>query len=490
MPNGSGSIVDFAVLNHIVTAIPASVLLVSKNGLIQQVNRELEITLQYSQAELFQQPLDMLLPERFRQNHAGMMATYIQHPVKRSMGQGQALFARKKNGDEIQIEIGLNPIFTNQGVYVLATMANVTARKKADLLFRHVVESAPYGVLVMDSTGNISLANRMLCNIFGYQAPELLGKRIEVLLPERHRVHHVQLRSDYAENPVMRSMGPGRDLTGLHRDGSEFPVEIGLNPVEIDGEQCMLAAVIDITERKKMELDLRRANTNLEEFTYVASHDLRSPLRGIADLLSWIQEDIGENPAPTLTKNIERITVRITRMERLIDNLLSYARAGQAATEFQEIDLGELMNHVCDLIQIPPGFQLIRELEARRLISAVTPLETVMRNLISNAIKHHDREQGTILVRSTAENSFCHISVTDDGPGIPEQAHDRVFKLFQTLNSSERGGTGIGLAVSKRLVESHGGKISVTSDPIQRVTTFNVWWPRFARRDINDGSTN
>ncbi|HET8706031.1 MAG TPA: PAS domain S-box protein, partial [Pseudomonadales bacterium] len=259
----SGTI-SVAILNKIVDVMPAAVLVVDEHGLIRHVNRELEKTLLYQREELAACPIDQLLPERFRSVHTSLLQNYMKDPVKRSMGQGQALFARRKDGSEIQIEIGLNPVVTTSGIFVLATMANVTARNKADLLFRQVVESAPYGILVLDHNGKILLTNRMLMDVFGYSSSELLNQSVEMLLPDRYREQHVSLRARYSENPVMRRMGPGRDLTGLHKDGSEFPVEIGLNPIEIAGEQCMMAAVTDITERKKMELDLRRANANLE----------------------------------------------------------------------------------------------------------------------------------------------------------------------------------------------------------------------------------
>lgn len=145
-----------------------------------------------------------------------------------------------------------------------------------------------------------------------------------------------------------------------------------------------------------------------------------------------------------------------------------------------------MLDRVCELVQLPPGFVIERDLAVHTLVSPPTPLETVLRNLIANAIKHHDRDHGTIRIASAADNHFCHLMVTDDGPGIPKPAQERIFKLFQTLTSAERGGTGIGLAVSRRLAEAHGGRLDVTSDPERRSTTFHVWWPRFLRRDLHD----
>ncbi len=481
---------DNAALRTLIDAIPTGALVIDDQGMIRAANDVLERLLHCEPGSLPGTPLEQLLPERFRAGHAQLIRRFMAAPARRTMGAGQALFARRQDGLEIPIEIGLNPLETSDGPRVLATLVDLSARRKADLLFRQMVESAPYGILVMDSHGRISLANRQLLAMFGYEQAALEGHGIEMLLPDRYRTAHIQHRDAYALSPEIRKMGPGRDLTAQHRDGTEFPVEIGLSPIEIEGEACTLAAVIDITERKKMELDLRRFNTNLEEFTYVASHDLRSPLRGIGDLLNWVQEDLGEHTPPEVQKNFLRITQRVHRMEQLIDNLLTYARAGRNTGETGLIELPAMLDRIEELIALPPGFRISRQLDALSFPGNPTPLETVLRNLVSNAIKHHDQAEGHIEICATNEGSFCHLSVCDDGPGIPAQAHERIFKLFQTLSSAPDGNSGIGLAVSRRMTESHGGRISVMANTAQRGVTFHVWWPRFLRKDVSDANTN
>ncbi|HBR97734.1 MAG TPA: PAS domain-containing sensor histidine kinase, partial [Gammaproteobacteria bacterium] len=298
---------------------------------------------------------------------------------------------------------------------------------------------------------------------------------------------HTSLRNAYYKAPTVRMMGPGRDLTALHKDGREFPVEIGLSTFDDSAQQKrVLVSLVDITERKKMEMEMREINTNLEEFTYVVSHDLRSPLRGISDLIQWIEEDIGPDPPPEVTHNIDRITIRVDRMESLIDNLLAYARAGSACRDLKRIDMTELLQEVCEFVQIPEQFEVEVHVEPGMMISARTPLETVLRNLISNAIKHHDQASGKLVVTSVMEHNMCRIAVRDNGPGIPGNMHDRIFRLFQTVTASERQGTGIGLSVSRRLVETHGGRISVQANTPDRGSTFSVWWPRFVRKDTYD----
>ncbi|MCW8354835.1 HAMP domain-containing histidine kinase [Marinomonas pontica] len=209
-------------------------------------------------------------------------------------------------------------------------------------------------------------------------------------------------------------------------------------------------------------------------------------MRGIADLLDWVKEDLGPDALPDVSRNLDRIEVRIQRMEQLIDNLLTYARAGKIESNTQDININTLLDNVMELLAIPAGVTITRDIQLEQFTSVWTPLETVIRNLISNAIKHHDQETGNLFIRCVAENNMCHFSICDDGPGIPEAAFSRIFRLFQTVTSNERSGTGIGLSVSRRLVETHGGRISVESNQHQRGVTFHVWWPRFLRKDTHD----
>jgi signal transduction histidine kinase len=282
-------------------------------------------------------------------------------------------------------------------------------------------------------------------------------------------------------------MGQGRDLTALHADGTELPVEIGLSRVRWQRRTMTLVAVSDISVRKRLELELRQANANLQEFTYVASHDLRSPMRGIADLVEWINADLGEDKPAEVRRNLDRISQRIQRMERLIDDLLSYARAGRAATEFTRVELEPLVRGILEIQPLPAGFDIELDLDVAPFQATRTPLETALRNLLGNAVKHHDRPAGKLRVSARHDDSYCEICVVDDGPGVPEAAKERIFKLFQTLTATEHGSSGIGLALTKRVIEVHGGRIEVVS-PVRdgRGACFRFWWPRFPQRTSDE----
>lgn len=480
------SVASEASAQQIIDYLPIAALVVDDNGNLRAVNSELCELLGYTQTELAGCGLEKLLPESYRGNHRGLVQGYLQDPTKRQMGAGRQLHGLTSNGVEFPVEIGLNPIVVGTQTWVLATLVDLTPRQQADQMFRQSVQVAPHGVLVISEQGIIEIANRVVCETFGYRQLDLVGQPIEILLPGRYRGHHRELRASFTSKPVIRMMGPGRDLTGLHKDGTEFPVEIGLSPFnDVDQRQMVMVSVLDITERKRMELELRETNTNLEEFTYVASHDLRSPLRGIADLLEWVEEDLPSDTPDSVNKNLERAKIRIGRMESLIDNLLTYARAGRIERKIETINVVELLAEVCELVPLPDGFEIQTSVNVNEIESVKTPLETILRNLLSNAVKHHDQTAGEIRIEAKANGSRVDFSVSDDGPGIPESARTRIFKLFQTSSSGHKG-SGIGLAVSRRLAETHGGVISVEENPIGRGAVFTVSWPRYVRRDIYD----
>jgi PAS domain S-box-containing protein len=356
------------------------------------------------------------------------------------------------------------------------------SRESAEELMQRIVEAAPCGMVMIDVQGSIVVVNPQAESLFGYTRTELLGNSLEILLPERFRGGHEAHRRHFASAPSMRQMGAGRDLTARRKDGSEFPVEIELSPVPGDEHGLVLAAVTDITRRKAMQLELRQANANLEEFSYAVSHDLKSPLRGISDLVEWIVEDLGGAEPQEVSRNLGRIRDRIHRLEMVIDDLLAYARAGTAFTDAVHVDLEDLLAGVLELLPRPPGFSVSLQIKARPFVTNKAPLESVLRNLINNAIKHHDLPAGRITVAVADVGRYCVFTVTDDGPGIPLASQERVFRIFQTLATESRDHSGIGLALSKRLVEAHGGWIKLDSKTGERGTAFHVWWPRFQYR--------
>ncbi|HSX50983.1 MAG TPA: PAS domain-containing sensor histidine kinase [Cellvibrio sp.] len=485
-------------VRELLDAVPAGIIVTHQDGRISYLNAEAERLFGYPRNELLNQSIDVLLPDRFSGHHASLRQSYIDQPSTRYMGAGRDLYGKRKDKSEFPLEIGLRSLTADGEQLIVATIVNITRRKQLEERLAKVIEASPYGQLLVDERGIIQLINPSLLTLFGYTKEELLGKSMDILLPERYREGHEKLRAGYVQKPSLRAMGLGRDLTGRHKSGTEIPIEIGLSPVESDAGSLTLAVVTDISERKRLELNLKQANAHLEEFTYVASHDLKSPLRGISDLVEWIKEDLAGQAPEAVGKNIDRIKVRIGRMERLIEDLLLYARAGKRAKESTPINVEALITEIIEMHPVPANFTIQQDIRISEIYAAKIPLETVLRNLFNNALKHHTGIDPRITISAEASGSYCLFKVSDNGPGIPAAAQERVFRLFQTLNNSPASGSGIGLALAKRLTESHGGQIELVStnqadSPSTNPSTnqssgcsFHVWWPRFARKDIDE----
>lgn len=482
---------------QVVEAAPTAMVMVNKKGVIEMVNTQTELIFGYSRAELLGQLIDILLPERFRQQHPHHRTSFFSDLSPRAMGTGRDLFGRRKDGSEFPVEVGLNPIETDDGVKVLSAITDISARKRMEERFRQVVEAAPNAMVMVNKKGVIEMVNTQAELIFGYTRAELLDQLIDILLPERFRHQHPGHRASFFSDLSPRAMGTGRDLYGRRKDGSEFPVEVGLNPIETDDGVKVLSAITDITARVKASEklaehrdELERSNKELATFAYVASHDLKSPLRGIFQISHWIEEDLNNGQADAIPQHMNLLRGRLRRMERLLDDLLAYSRAGRLEGSVSQVDLGKWAQNIFELQAAPEGFTLEVAQDLPTFTTLATPLEQVLRNLFANAIKHHDRSQGRIRLEGRiASKSYYEFSVTDDGPGISPEYQERVYLMFQTLRPrDEVEGSGMGLALVKKIVEAYGGTTSIISDGI-RGTTIRFSWPINIQERLNRANT-
>lgn len=230
---------------------------------------------------------------------------------------------------------------------------------------------------------------------------------------------------------------------------------------------------------------LGRSNRDLEQFAYVASHDLKAPLRGIANLSSWIEEDLGSAVTESAQKQFSTMRGRVQRLEGLINGIAAYSRAGRSEGAVERIDVGALLREVSDLASPPEGVSIVIDDGMPILRAEKTPLSQIFLNLVSNAMKHGTPKGGTIKIHCVEQPSSWLFGVTDDGPGIDAEYHERIFGLFQTLESRDRvEGAGIGLAVVKKLVERHGGSVRVESR-LGHGATFFFDWPKDGKEVMN-----
>ena len=467
---------------------PIGVLLIARNAsAIRYANASLETMLGYETGTLAGQELSLLLPQSTHTAHPEWVARFFEHPQVRPMGAGKLLHARHRGGHLVPVEIGLAPQRVDGVDCVVAYVTNRTEVVRVQNHLELLLRTLPLGVVVADERGHIIETNPTLDAQFGYAIGELIGKPLHDLLPERARTVHAEHFGAYRAHPQKRFMGEGRDLTARHRTGVEFPVEVALNHLTSEEGSRYVAVVSDISERKQIEDALRQSNTQLEEFTYVASHDLRSPLRGIADLFGWIEEDLPKDLiSADVAHNLDRVRLRIERCERMIDDLLEYARAGKQEGAIQRISPKAVIGEALEMQTIPPGFQVDLDVTSEAFDGYRTPLALSLRNLISNAFKHHGKSVGQVRITAEDVGRFVQFKVEDDGQGVLESAHERIFKLFQRANSQVQG-YGVGLAVTRRMITAHGGAIVVERSKSLGGACFRFYWPRVLMKEFDHG---
>jgi len=502
---------------------PNAMVMVDADGKILLLNTQMEQLFDYRRDELLGQPVELLIPERFRDPHPQLRQSFLANPQFRPMGLGRDLRARRKDGTEFAVEIGLNPIKTDQGMVVLSAIVDITQRKKAEDMFRQAVESAPAGMVMIDAVGKIVLVNAQTERLFGYRRDELLGQRVEILVPERFRLQHPENRSGFFANPKARSMGVGRDLFGRHKSGAEFAVEIGLNPISTDQGLLVMSAIVDITERKRSEnairshikkladanIELTARTTENEAFVYSVSHDLRSPLvnlqgfskeltRSLADLRAHIetgestvegrdaQRGILDGP---MTSSIRFIQTAVTRLSNIINALLQLSRAGRVVYQGQKVEVSKIVARIVDSMHATIGERkaTVRVDELPAAWGDPAAIEQIFANLIGNALNYLDkRRPGEISIGSLPANADSAgrivYFIRDNGLGIAETGHSKIFQPFQRLHPQAAPGEGMGLAIIYRVVERLGGRIWFMS-PAGQGTTFFVSLPETAQAE-------
>jgi len=466
----------------IAQAAPVGVFALSSEGQIRLANPALCHIFGYEAEALIGQTVDILFPPA-APDAPGLQALLGAQPAPGGLNGHAALFGRHADGRLIPVEIGAGNTGTNDSTLTVAFVNDISVRTSSEERFAAIIESLPVGLLMTDAAGAIALTNPALDEMFGHAAGELAGQPIEILLPLRSRSGHPALRQSYMRSPEKRTMGAGRDLMALHSSGKEFPVEVALTPISHNGQQGALAIVTDISVRKKLEHELRQANAKLEEFTYIVSHDLRAPLRGIADLLEWIQEDFAPESLSDATKNnFDRAKLRIERVERMIEDLLVYARSSTRHSRTELVNPRRLIMEILALMQIPASFEVTIDAPDLEFLTYKVPLQTGLMNMLDNAVKHRATPGGKIDVTVREEGRYFIFTVDDDGEGVPDSAREKIFKLFHRASGKSEG-HGIGLSVTKRMITSHGGELILEKTSKLGGACFAIYWPRFEVKD-------
>jgi PAS domain S-box-containing protein len=475
---------DESRLASLLDSVPDGVVVVDHAGTIEWVNKQTIELFGYEYDEILGMPVETLLPKRYRTDHVAHRDGYTNAPRVRNMGEELELLGRKKTGDEFPIAVSLSPVSIDQGQRVIASVRDITAqrddmRRIRDLNKRlsTLLNDAPDGVIVAGADGRITSVNIQAELLFGYDRADLLGQKVEMLLPKPLRERHVGFRSDFATAPRKRSMGAGLDLFGLHKDGTEIPVLVSLSPVDTDDGSQVIAAVRDMTGQKRNEShiaelnarlqrdnnELTVVNRELQAFSASVSHDLRSPLRAIDGFSNALLEDYAEVLDETGQDYLSRVRSGAQRMGLLIDDMLKLSSISRADLNLQEVDLSALARHIADELKKNEPQRDVEFIIADDMLAIADRnlLNIALTNLIGNAFKFtRDRVPGSIEFGTKEENGTPVFFIRDNGAGF-EMAHaEQIFDAFKRLHDArEFPGNGVGLATVQRVIHKHGGRI-------------------------------
>ena len=342
--------------------------------------------------------------------------------------------------------------------------------------FRLIVEAAPNGMLLVDERGTIVMVNISALRQFGYKREELLGKSVEMLIPGPSRSDHRQHRAGFIKAPETRSMGGGRELSGLRKDGSEFAVEIGLTPIQTAKGMGVVASIVDISERKRLEIQLRRAE-RLAELGTLASgmaHEIGTPMNVILGRAEYLLQRTADEG---MKKGLATIVTQVERITKVMNQLLAFAR--RRTPERRAVDFGEIVDDSLEMFQ--ERIAQSRITVDKTIESSLPPVRAdrdqliqVLINLVMNSIPAMP-EGGRLSLSLAREGSHVCLGLSDTGHGMPEEIRSKVFEPFFTTKDFGKG-TGLGLTVVKGIIEEHGGTIAVES-VVDKGTTFWIRLP-------------
>lgn len=333
------------------------------------------------------------------------------------------------------------------------------------------------GLIIIDAGGIVQNYNPAAEKIFGYPPDEVIHRNVKMLMPDPYQSEHDGYLHNYMVSGDAKVIGIGREVAGRRKDGSIFPMELGVNEMQVKGLRMFVGTVRDITARKTAEREiqqyveaLKRSNQELDDFAYIASHDLKEPLRGLSNNAVFLRDDYHALLDEDGQKRLARMTYLCERMERLVNDLLYFSRLGRQELAIQSTDLNMV---IADIALMMEG--TLHECNAT--IRIVTPLPTitcdlprvteVFRNLITNAVKYNDKPERKIEVGCQTETGERIFFVRDNGLGIAAQFYDDVFRIFKRLNEEDDAvkGTGVGLTFVKKIIERHHGRIWIESTP-------------------------
>jgi PAS domain S-box-containing protein len=464
-------------------AAPDAMVVVDQAGDIVLLNLQAEKRFGYPRDELLGQAVTNIIQEGFAERLLADETRTEAAALEQQIGTGIELTGRRKDGSEFPIELMLSPLASAGGILVTAAIRDISVRRAAETVlaqmesrYRGLMEAAPDAMVVVNQRGEIVLLNLQAEQRFGYPRDELLGQAVTNIIQEgfAERLVADGLRS--AAEALAQQIGTGIELTGRRKDGSEFPIELMLSPLASAEGVLVTAAIRDITTRRKAEMDLlhkvkelNRSNEELAHFAYIASHDLQEPLRMVASYTQLLSRKYKGRLDADADEFIAFAVDGATRMQQLIQDLLSYSRVGTKGRALidasSEVALQQALRNLGG--SIDDSGAMVTHDPLPMVLADERQLVQLFQNLVGNAIKYQTSGHPEVHISAVpAARGKWTFSVQDNGIGIESKYSERIFGMFQRLHKREEfAGTGIGLAICKKILERHGSDITVESTP-------------------------
>ncbi len=510
MQNRYRNVDDQSRLKAIIETAVDGIITIDTEGRMESANPAAARIFGYEPEEMIGRNVHMLMPEPDHGLHDGYIKRYMQTGEGQIIGKGREVLGKKKDGSLFPFFLSIAEVKLQDKIIFTGIVHDISDLKKTEEALREseskinsIIQTAVDGIITIDRRGVMEMVNPAAARLFEYEEHELIGRKINMLMPEPDQSLHDNYMHHYHETGERRIIGIGREVSGLKKSGTIFPLYLSISEVQLTDRKVYTGFIHDITQQKLSEerlrryaAELERSNRELQDFAYVSSHDLQEPLRKIQAFGDRLKTKEYEKLSDQGKDYVDRMLNAASRMQNLINDLLDFSRVTSKSKAFVQVSLDSVLTDVLSDLEITiekTGAQIQRA-PLPHIEADPTQLRQLFQNLVSNAIKFRKENeqpqinifarelQGKARMTSTPGDEMVEIHVQDNGIGFDEKYLDRIFNIFQRLEGQKYEGSGIGLAICRKIAVRHGGDITAHSQA-GIGTTFIV---TLAKRHLQD----
>lgn len=470
-----------ASLQAIVDNTVDGLITIDEVGRVETFNKACEVLFGYKTAEVIGNNVKMLMPEPYHSEHDGYLKNYHTSGTKKIIGSGRQVEGKKKDGTIFPMDLSISEVDIKGKKIYSGIIRDITELQEAQQRLAAVLDNTVDGLITIDENGCIEHYNKACEAIFGFNAREAVGQNVKILMPEPYHSEHDGYLKNYHSTGSKKIIGSGREVVGLRKNGSTFPLDLSVSEVNVQGRKLYSGIVRDISVRKKAEADIKQANSELEEFAYRTSHDLRSPLISSIGLLDIVTHYIQQEETDSALASIGLIQVSLGKLEDLVKDILTITKVQHAEEDTQCINTQLFIDDTIDKIRHMPNFERLDIRYDLRfngmLYLPKSPFALIIENLLTNAVKYQDLTKSNSFIRISTYSSKTNfvLEVSDNGLGIPKDQRQNLFKMFKRFHPKTSFGSGLGLYLIKKSVDKLNGQLNF--EDVESETRFVVVLP-------------